>query len=178
MFRPPHQPPNMFPQQPFQNQGFFSGLPSRGPIPGQGPSGLQGILQRLFSSSSSTPGFMPPGSGVTSSGGNIMNTLNNVQQALKVAQQATPLIKEYGPMVKNAPKLIQMMKALNEINNEEDDENAIADSDDGKEKVNINESDEELDTILDDIDEQVNEDELKEIKPKKENGQSKPKLFI
>ncbi len=115
MFRPPNQPP-FFSQQQMPPQSFLNGFPQRSPLPSQmtNPTGLQGMLQRIFPSQAANVASSAGG------GSNLMGTLNNVQQVLKVAQQATPLIKEYGPMIKNAPKLINMMKALNDINNEDD----------------------------------------------------------
>ncbi|SFL86230.1 YqfQ-like protein [Gracilibacillus orientalis] len=117
MFRPPNQPP-MFSQQNIPTQGLFP----RGPVPNQmtNPTGLQGLLQRFLPSQASN--MTTQATNVATGGGsNLMGTINNVQQVLKVAQQATPLIKEYGPMIKNAPKLINMMKALNEINDDDEE---------------------------------------------------------
>ncbi len=138
MFRPPNQPP-MFPQQNIPTQGLFP----RGPVPNQmtNPTGLQGILQRFLPSQASN--MTQATNMAAGSGSNLMGTLNNVQQVLKVAQQATPLIKEYGPMIKNAPKLINMMKALNEINEDEDDTEIVDDEEEEieeAEEVTITES--------------------------------------
>ncbi|UOQ85825.1 YqfQ family protein [Gracilibacillus salinarum] len=130
MFRPPNQPPQ-FPMQqmPPGGGGYFPGFQSRGPMPPMpnqvnNPSGLQGLLQRFLPSQASSASQISnlASNAGAGSGSNLMGTLNNVQQVLKVAQQATPLIKEYGPMIKNAPKLINMMKALSEINDDEDEE--------------------------------------------------------
>lgn len=109
MFRPSHQAPpfanRQLPMKPF-NQG--RALPPQAPK----QNGLQGLLSKF----TSTPGTVSQG------GSKITNTLSNVQQVLNVAQQATPLIKEYGPLIKDAPKYISMIKALNEINKEEEEE--------------------------------------------------------
>ncbi|UOQ47631.1 YqfQ family protein [Gracilibacillus caseinilyticus] len=132
MFRPPNQPPQ-FPMQqmpPGGGGGYFPGFQSRGPMPpmanqaANSQSGLQGLLQRFLPSQASSASQVSNLASSAGAGGgsNLMGTLNNVQQVLKVAQQATPLIKEYGPMIKNAPKLINMMKALSEINDEDDEE--------------------------------------------------------
>ena len=51
--------------------------------------------------------------------GNLNKTLGNVQQVAKVVQSATPIIQEYGPLVKNLPAMYRMMKAINQI--EDDD---------------------------------------------------------
>jgi hypothetical protein len=165
MFRPPYQPPHTFQQPPIQQGNFLRMMPQRGGLPQQVPvnqTGIQGLLQRFLPGKAATSGA---GLSASSGGSNLMGTLNNVQQVLKVAQQATPLIKEYGPMIKNAPKLINMMKALNEINKEDDSEEV----DNNTEALNqSNSGDGELvDTEWDD-----------DIAIEQKSAVSRPKLFI
>ncbi|WP_163537606.1 VrrA/YqfQ family protein [Gracilibacillus sp. YIM 98692] len=165
MFQPPSQGPFIPPQQsgpPF--------LPTRVPLGNQAmpSSGLQGIIQRLLPSASSN---IASGSG----GSNIMGALNNVQQVLRVAQSATPLIKEYGPMIKNAPKLMSMMKALNEMDDDEEQDEDEDNVNDGKE-TDVDILDEELDDI-DDL-ETTEFDEGESSTVSKNSGASQPKLFI
>lgn len=49
----------------------------------------------------------------------LSKTLGNVQQVLKVIQTTAPIVQQYGPMIKNLPALYRMMKAVNEIDDEE-----------------------------------------------------------
>lgn len=49
----------------------------------------------------------------------INKTLTNVQKVVKVVGSATPMIQEYAPMVKNLPAMYRMMKAFNQIDDEE-----------------------------------------------------------
>lgn len=95
---------NQYPPPPMQPR-----VPTPNP-PDQ--SGLKGLLSRFTNSS------IPAGEGASK----LTNTLSNVQQVLNVAQQATPLIKEYGPLIKDAPKYISMLKALQEINKEDEED--------------------------------------------------------
>ena len=145
MFQLPNQTPFMQ-QGPGFNPGFGSNIPNpyqQIPASVAQPAqsrGLQGLLGRIFSkNTANAPSMMQPmqipgqaasqfaGQVATQqSTGGLANTLGNVQQVLKVAQQATPLIKEYGPMVKNAPKIMGMIKALSEI--QDDDEESIEDN--------------------------------------------------
>lgn len=121
MFRPPNQSPyHMHRQLPMQQNQMMNHF-NRGLISNQQPQatrGLQGILQKIMPTNT-TPQTL---GNVTGGGSKLMGTLNNVQQVMKVAQQATPLIKEYGPMIKNAPKLINMMKAFKELNDDDTEE--------------------------------------------------------
>ncbi|WP_175480318.1 VrrA/YqfQ family protein [Gracilibacillus ureilyticus] len=167
MFRPPNQPP-MFQQQPFQHGNFMQMMPQRGGLPQQLPvnqKGIQGLLQRFLpgKAATTTAGF----SGSTG-GSNLMGTLNNVQQVLKVAQQATPLIKEYGPMIKNAPKIFNMMKALNEINKEDGD----------NEDKEFNESVDELNMKDVQSEEEFQWDTEEQEYNTERTAESRPKLFI
>lgn len=118
MFRQPNQSTYpMHRQLPMQQNQMMNHF-NRGFMPNQAPQatrGIQGILQKIIPANT-TPSSI---GNVAGGGSKLMGTLNNVQQVLKVAQQATPLIKEYGPMIKNAPKLINMMKAFSELNNED-----------------------------------------------------------
>lgn len=87
--------------------------------------------QRFNRNMSPSHGYQKPGimtqllnrfTGInTGTGGGLSQTLNNIQQVLNVVESATPLVKQYGPMVKNLPALYRMMKAINEIEDEEGD---------------------------------------------------------
>ncbi|RWZ60330.1 hypothetical protein EQV77_03285 [Halobacillus fulvus] len=45
--------------------------------------------------------------------------IGHVQTALKAMQSAAPMIQQYGPMMKNIPAMINMMKIMNEPDDEE-----------------------------------------------------------
>ncbi|MDX8046182.1 VrrA/YqfQ family protein [Gracilibacillus sp. S3-1-1] len=156
MFGQPSRPPMLPPQTPTQGNFF-----TQGPMPNQMPNqtGLRGIIQRFLPSQSATAPLSQASNAATTGGVNLTSTLNNVQQVLKVAQQATPLIKEYGPMIKNAPKLISMVKALNEINEEDEEEEEI--EQEVSSEMQLSE-----------------EDSIESISSEERPSQSMPKLFI
>ncbi|UFU01238.1 YqfQ family protein [Radiobacillus kanasensis] len=169
-----------FPPRPGNPMPF--GGPNQGPS--QGGGGIQGFIKKLFGGGASSPGPMGPGVGPASFGqsagaSGMSGMLGNAQEILKFAKTAAPYIKEYGPMVKNLPAMIEMVKALN--SDDLDDE----------------ETDEELDELDADLEEDtLEEDEEKVVKKRTKrkrenldmskvessqdalNGTSKPKLFI
>ena len=49
----------------------------------------------------------------------ISGFLENIQQLLRIVETTTPIIREYGPMIKNLPAMYRMMKAIKEIDEEE-----------------------------------------------------------
>lgn len=106
---------------------------------------------KSFLQNQSTAGLVNKGMGGLSS------TLNNVQQVLNVVQSTAPIVQEYGPMVKNLPAMYRMMKAFKEIDSSDD--NLEKDQNHSSEKENITSNDKISET-------------------KKDNGLSKPKLFI
>lgn len=208
MFQAPNQTPFMQ-QGPGFNPGFgnhipnpYQQMPNSFAQPTQS-RGLQGLIGRLFSNSRNAGNAMQPmqfpgqaasqfaSQAATQSTGGFANTLGNVQQVLKVAQQATPLIREYGPMVKNAPKLMSMLKALSEIQDDEEEENSdeIVDEqgeeDDLDDLLSEDEEDDNLDSLFE-METETGEDVVhstnhkQNSRPSRSNktGESTPKLFI
>ncbi|GGF09878.1 hypothetical protein GCM10010954_05460 [Halobacillus andaensis] len=55
--------------------------------------------------------------------------LNQIQGALKAMQSAAPMVKEYGPMMKNLPAMINMMKIMNESDEEVTESSSSSSSD-------------------------------------------------
>ncbi len=160
--RPPGGFPPNFPT-PFQGGG---------PAPGGG-RGLAGLLQR-FTQPAAVSQF-PAAAG----GSKLTSTLGNVQQAIKMAQSAMPVIQQYGPMVKNIPMMINMLKAFNEDDDSEGDEET------GKSASQSVSPEEEEDKI------EIEQENLYKIeaadKPKRkapqktrstQSGNSVPKLYI
>lgn len=149
-------------------------FPNRVPLPpnqASNPTGIQALLQRFLPSkaaNAANAAQLPNMAASTaSSGSGLTNTLSNVQQVLKVAQQATPLIKEYGPMVKNAPRLINMMKALGEINDEDEEEAELEETEAEVDKIMITDEDSDEAEI----------DDIEDVPPRR-SRESQPKLFF
>ncbi|TCT25501.1 YqfQ-like protein [Melghiribacillus thermohalophilus] len=197
---------NIFKRNPGPRGGppFMSG-PGQG---GTGPfgypyqGGRQGnLIQRLFQGLGSNPsrftggmpGQMPGGMATGGMGGT--NTLNNIQQVLKLAQQAVPMIRQYGPMVKNLPAMFKMLKALNEADDLESEENGKIEEDD-QNKADEHQKQLEDEPVVEEKDYEYEEDELEKYlasievpddgektrptRPSRRrgNGASTPKLFI
>ena len=209
MFQAPNRPPFMqqgpgFGPGPFPNNmsNQFQQFPNTMAPSSAQPRGLQGLLGRLFNKNtgnamqSAMQSGMQPSMQIpaqlktaTESTGGLTHSLGNVQPVLKVAQQATPLIRGYGRMVKNAPKLISMLKAFSEM--QEDDE-----SDNEQDSEEVEKKDDEFDNDLDalfsdeddelDLNEDLDNDEgdasppetRKKITRSRSTGESTPKLFI
>jgi|SRR5690625_2280002 len=108
-------------------------------------------IQQIFKNISNPDSSM--GTLATKGFGNISKTLSNVDQVIKVVQSATPIVQEYGPMVKNLPAMYRMVKALSQIEDNDDDRS---------------EPKKETSTISEDIDRQ--EDLFQ--------GESTPRLYI
>ncbi|MFD1040039.1 VrrA/YqfQ family protein [Virgibacillus byunsanensis] len=152
---PVQNPPNNFWAQ---GRGFNPPVPqSRNP--------LQNIIQSLFKSQGSYSGV------ATQGGGGFTNTLTNIQQILNFVQKSAPIVQEYGPMVKNLPAMYRMMKAFNE----NDDEN------ENEESANLTESSNTADEMLESssrsVETESSDDQL-QPQGKSRSGQSLPKLYI
>lgn len=85
-----------YPQMPIQKDG----------------NGIQQSFKERFLSSS------PIGSLVTKGFSDISGTLTNVDKVVKVVRSAAPIVQEYGPMIKNLPAMYKMVKALSQIEDE------------------------------------------------------------
>ncbi|MGP4075257.1 VrrA/YqfQ family protein [Halobacillus sp. K22] len=125
--QPPFPPMGMFPgpQQYMAPQGMMrsiapflnQGARSAGGFPGFGATGF------------GAPGFGGAGLGTQALGaaGNAAKAggagwLGHMQTALKAMQSAAPMVQQYGPMIKNIPAMINMMKIMNEPDEEEGEE--------------------------------------------------------
>lgn len=126
----------MFPtgQPPYSPMGPFTG--------GFRQAGAQQGMMRFLSPmmNQATSGFNPfqmgaQGFGARAAGSQALGAagqaaaktggagwLGHMQTALKAIQGAAPMVKQYGPMVKNLPAMINMMKLMNESDEEETDE--------------------------------------------------------
>ncbi|SDL68589.1 VrrA/YqfQ family protein [Sediminibacillus halophilus] len=157
--------------------GFPSNFPTpyHGGVPAPRGGGLSGLLQR-FTQPSAVSQFPAAAGG----GSKLTSTLGNVQQAIKMAQSAMPVIQQYGPMVKNIPMMINMLKAFNEEDSSDVDQETTE-----SESVERVSSEEEVDKI------EIEQENLYKIeaaeKPKKktmrkvhttQSGKSIPKLYI
>lgn len=87
--------------------------------------------------------------------------LGHMQTALKAMQSAAPMFQQYGPMVKNIPAMINMMKLMNESDEEE--------SQSGE---NTKESSSSPIESLDDSKESPSS------RPQRRQGTSQPKLYL
>ncbi|QTM99592.1 hypothetical protein ERJ70_09955 [Sediminibacillus dalangtanensis] len=136
---------------------------------------MSGLLQR-FTQPSAVSQFPAAAGG----GSKLTSTLGNVQQAIKMAQSAMPVIQQYGPMVKNIPMMINMLKAFNEEDGSDVDEETAK-----SEAAHSVSSEEEGDKI------EMEQENLYKIeaadKPKRktvrkarttQSGNSVPKLYI
>ncbi|UOQ93512.1 YqfQ family protein [Halobacillus shinanisalinarum] len=130
---------------PFLNRGGGAGARSFG-----GPSS--------FGASPFTSAFPPTSAAQTAASGGA-NWLGNLQGALKAVQSAAPMVQQYGPMVKNIPAMINMMKLMNESDEETEEEN---DNDDQSSES---------------VSEAVSSNHEPEVQ-KKQQGTSQPKLYI
>ncbi|PAD39291.1 hypothetical protein CHH53_05900 [Terribacillus sp. 7520-G] len=97
--------------------GFQQAPPSNG--------GLPDILQRILNRGNrgQAPGrqALPTATSSPSGGISLLDMLNHTQNALKAAESFMPMVQEYGPMVKNLPSMLKMMKALKDIDFDEEE---------------------------------------------------------
>ncbi|WP_407272789.1 VrrA/YqfQ family protein [Radiobacillus sp. PE A8.2] len=184
MFTPPRGP-LPFGQMP--NPGAFRGPFSFGPgvgNPGAFPvgqtaaqGGLKGLLAKFTGGGAAQSAAGALSQGTTGGGIGITGWLGNAQKMLQMAQSAAPIVQQYGPMVKNLPNMIQMLKAFNEVNAEDDTDEEIESEEVEKQKVKVKK--ENLNKI------EAYEKKAAKAKPQKKvakkslsNGESTPKLFI
>lgn len=101
------------PQPPMHSTGHPGFLfPTRQAPPT--PGGIQGLIQNFSNTGSLTS--------MANKGINgLSKTLGNVQQIIRVVHSAAPVIQQYGPMVKNLPAMYRMMKAMKDINDDDQD---------------------------------------------------------
>ncbi|MFD2925738.1 VrrA/YqfQ family protein [Halobacillus naozhouensis] len=158
---------------------FYRNPPPHGPMgwgrgynPGyQQPQGMQKFLAPFlnrggarsyggasrFGGGSFMNAFPPTAAAQTAAGGG--NWLGHLQGALKAVQSAAPMVQQYGPMVKNIPAMINMMKLMNESDEETDDNEDSKDLASKSKDVSVDEEKEETQT-------------------RKRQGTSQPKLYI
>ncbi|WP_175559205.1 VrrA/YqfQ family protein [Sediminibacillus albus] len=106
--------PFPFSQAARQPVPYQTNFPYQTPGGTAGRGGVQGLLQRFI---------QPAGGGASqlpAAGSKLTSTLGNVQQAIKMAQSAMPIVQQYGPMIKNIPMMINMLKAFNADEEEEE----------------------------------------------------------
>ncbi|WP_255574081.1 YqfQ family protein [Halobacillus sp. Nhm2S1] len=129
------------------NTGFGSGFP--GVLGGGGGTGF---------------GAQALGAAGTAAKSGGVGWLGHMQTALKAMQSAAPMMQQYGPMLKNIPAMINMMKIMNEP--DDDDDESLVSLDESSEKTSVSQ-DWESTSVL----------EKKKVK-KRSQGASQPKLFI
>lgn len=156
--------PQMMRSIPPMVNGASRGFGGFGGIPGfLSNSGFGGGAPGFFGASG--PGFGSQALGAAGaaakSGG--AGWLGHMQTALKAMQSAAPMMQQYGPMLKNLPAMINMMKIMNEP---DDDEGDDVDTESGsRESVSLDwESSSRMESIKKD--------------KKRGQGASQPKLFF
>ncbi|MFP7477425.1 VrrA/YqfQ family protein [Terribacillus saccharophilus] len=145
--------------------------------------GLSGVLQKILNRGSrgtqtaATRAALPAAGSSSSGGVSLLDMLNHTQSALRAAESFMPMVQEYGPMVKNLPSMLKMMKALKDINFDEDDEEAASETK-AKDEAEGRDIQEKAEKTLTSI--QKEEKVLSEPKPQKSksSGESLPKLYI
>ncbi|WP_245804816.1 YqfQ family protein [Halobacillus hunanensis] len=135
-------------QQPQGIQKFLAPFLNRGGARSYGDASR-------FGGGSFMNAFPPTAAAQTAAGGG--NWLGHLQGALKAVQSAAPMVQQYGPMVKNIPAMINMMKLMNESDEETNDKE---DSEDLSSKSESESVDQE------------------KTKKRKRQGTSQPKLYI
>lgn len=53
----------------------------------------------------------------------LQNAIGRIYQILRYIELSGPYIDKYGPVIKEMPTMYKLMKAINEISNETDDDN-------------------------------------------------------
>ncbi|QXE00210.1 YqfQ family protein [Terribacillus sp. DMT04] len=141
--------------------------------------GVAGLLQKVLNrgggaKTQTAARAALPASTSTSSGISLLDMVNHTQSALKAAESFMPMVQEYGPMVKNLPSMLKMMKALKDIDFDEEEEKAAEKAAEGKTEESMSPSsltdkkESELDTNTASVKKET----------KKSTGASLPKLYI
>ncbi|PAE08716.1 hypothetical protein CHI12_05140 [Terribacillus saccharophilus] len=170
-------------QPPVRRNQFLSHqrvAPQPQPQPQRTSGGLPGVLQKILNRGSrgaqTGVGAALPARSSSTGGVSLLDMLNHTQSALRAAESFMPMVQEYGPMVKNLPSMLKMMKALKDINFDEDDEETASETE-AKDKDEVKDKSEEGDKTLTSI----SKDEKPPYKqePKKSgSGESLPKMYI
>ncbi|MGR9049993.1 VrrA/YqfQ family protein [Halobacillus faecis] len=180
----------MFPtgQPPFPPMGQFPGFQQAAPqmmrsmapyinagSRGFGGFGAPGFMGNTgFGFGSGLPGVLGGGGGTgfgaqaLGAAGTAAKTggagwLGHMQTALKAMQSAAPMMQQYGPMLKNIPAMINMMKIMNEP--DDDDDESLVPLDESSRKPSVSQEWEST-SVLD------------KKEKKRSQGASQPKLFI
>ncbi|MFP7493854.1 VrrA/YqfQ family protein [Terribacillus saccharophilus] len=164
-------------QPPVRRDPFY---PARGSFQQQAPrqsGGLPGILQKILnrggrgrSVQAAAKAALPASSSPTGKF-SLLDMLNHTQNALKAAESFMPMVQEYGPMVKNLPSMLRMMKALKDIDFDEE-EDAVPEKEEEVKEKNEQEKEQAPRTHVEE--EKASDQHEKQRK----SGESLPKLFI
>jgi YqfQ-like protein len=135
---------------------------------------LQKVLNRGGAKNQTATRAALPASTSTSGGISLLDMVNHTQSALKAAESFMPMVQEYGPMVKNLPSMLKMMKALKDIDFDEDEEKTAKTAAEDKKEESISPS------SLPDKKKSETDTNTVPVKKetKKSTGASLPKLYI
>lgn len=167
-------------RNPFLPQQRFAPQPQPQPQPQRTSGGLPGVLKKILNRGSrgAQTGARAalPASSSSSGGVSLLDMLNHTQSALRAAESFMPMVQEYGPMVKNLPSMLKMMKALKDINFDDDDEEAASETE-AKNKDEKKDKSEEGDKSLTSISKEEKAPP-KQKQKKSGSGESLPKMYI
>lgn len=143
--QPPYPPMGQFPG--FQQTAAPQMMRSMAPFVNAGSRGFGGFGVPGFLGhgglGAGAPGFFGGGTGfgtqALGAAGTAANAggagwLGHMQTALKAMQSAAPMMQQYGPMLKNIPAMINMMKIMNEP----DEDDSPTEKNDDKESDSLN----------------------------------------
>ncbi|WP_077309113.1 VrrA/YqfQ family protein [Terribacillus halophilus] len=157
-------------------------FPSRQIAAQQAPrtnGGVAGLLQKVLNrgggaKTQTAARAALPASTSTSSGISLLDMVNHTQSALKAAESFMPMVQEYGPMVKNLPSMLKMMKALKDIDFDEEEDKEEGKTAEEKKEANMSPS------SLTDKNKSEEDAYVTSAKKdtKKNTGVSLPKLYI
>lgn len=152
------------------------------PQPQRTSGGLPGVLQKILrrgSRGAQTGARAALPASTSSSGGvSLLDMLNHTQSALRAAESFMPMVQEYGPMVKNLPSMFKMMKALKDINFDDDDEEAASETEAKDEKQDKDKSEEGNKSLTPISKEEKAPPQQKPKKSVSGSGKSLPKMYI
>ncbi len=151
------------------------------PQPQRTSGGLPGVLQKILrrGSRGAQTGARAalPASSSSSGGVSLLDMLNHTQSALRAAESFMPMVQEYGPMVKNLPSMFKMMKALKDINFDENDEETASETEakyENQDKDKSEEGNKSL-TLISKEEKAPPQQKLKKVDL---TGKSLPKMYI
>ncbi|WP_102707098.1 VrrA/YqfQ family protein [Terribacillus saccharophilus] len=156
------------------------------PQPQRTSGGLPGVLQKILrrgSRGAQTGARVAlPATSSSSGGVSLLDMLNHTQSALRAAESFMPMVQEYGPMVKNLPSMFKMMKALKDINFDEDDEETASETEakyENQDKDKSEEGNKSLTPISTPISKEEKAPPQQKLKKSGSgSGKSLPKMYI